>query len=273
MADFHQKTAVITGAASGIGAALATQLASRGANLALADIDAKGLEQLTEKLSRYDCHITCHSVDVSSRQAVTDMAAEIAQHHSSIDYLFNNAGVSVNDLAETISYEDFEWIMNINFWGVVNGVKAFLPYLRQAEQAHIINVASIFSMLAFPTQSSYNASKFAVRGFTESLHQELAEDGIRVSCVCPGGVKTNIVRNSRYQPRKKDAPSNQSLIDTFDQIAELSPDQAAEAILKGVVKNKLLILVGKDARMMAWLQRLFPSSYFRWLAKAIDVVT
>jgi short-subunit dehydrogenase len=273
MQSFINKTAVITGAASGIGAALANKLAASGANIALVDIDKEGLDKIAASLSEYGSKVSCHVVDVASKEQVAALADEVASIHQQIHLLFNNAGVSVNDLAENTSYEDFEWVMNINFWGVVNGVKAFLPYLRQVDDAHIINVASIFGIVAFPTQSSYNASKFAVRGYTEALYQELDDSPINVSCVCPGGVKTNIVKSSRYQPRTDTAPSNEQLIKKFDAMVSLTAEGAADQILAGVKKNKLRIIVGKDAAMMAWLSRLFPDTYFRWLAKAISTIT
>jgi len=179
--------------------------------------------------------------------------------------VFNNAGVSVTNTVEKLSYDDFEWLMNINFWGVVHGTKAFLPYLRKVDEAHIINTSSIFGVVAFPSQGAYNASKFAVRGFTEALRQELAGTHIGVSCVQPGGVKTNIVKTSRYYATDNEAPTKDEMTRSFEQLAALTPRDAAMQILRGVENNRGRVLVGKDAKLLAWIQRLFPESYARRL--------
>ena len=182
-----------------------------------------------------------------------------------MNLVFNNAGVSVTNTVEKLSYDDFEWLMNINFWGVVHGTKAFLPYLRLVDEAHIINTSSIFGVVAFPSQGAYNASKFAVRGFTEALRQELAGTHIGVSCVQPGGVKTNIVKTSRYYAADNEAPTKEEMTRSFEQLAALTPHDAAMQILRGVENNRGRVLVGKDAKLLAWIQRLFPENYARRL--------
>ena len=203
---------------------------------------------------------------MADRQAVEGWARETAERFGRVNYIFNNAGVSVTGNVDVLQPDDFHWLMNINFWGVVHGTQAFLPYLRAANQAHVVNTASVFGIIAVPSQSAYNASKFAVRGFTEALRQELADSHIGVSCVCPGGVKTNIVKRSRYTPRDNAAPTLDTMAATFEELADLTPDQAADIILRGVLRNRARILVGKDAQAIGVLHRLMPVNYPRVLA-------
>jgi NAD(P)-dependent dehydrogenase (short-subunit alcohol dehydrogenase family) len=185
MRDFRGRVAAITGAGSGMGRALALELAARGCAVAIADVVPAGLDETDRLLAERGAARSTHVVDVADRRAVEAFAADAAREHGCVNLLFNNAGVSVTNSAERLSYADFEWLMNINFWGVVHGTKAFLPYLRQVDAAHIVNTSSIFGVIAVPSQSAYNASKFAVRGFTEALRQELADTHIGVSCVLP----------------------------------------------------------------------------------------
>lgn len=261
---FEDKVAAITGAGSGMGQALAIALAGCGCSVAIADVNQAGLQETATKLPA-QAKVSTHEVDVADREQVERFAADVAAQHGKINLVFNNAGVSVTDTAAHMSYEDFEWLMNINFWGVVYGSKAFLPYLEQTDEAQIINTASIFGVISAPTQSAYNASKFAVRGFTYALREELRDTHIGVSCVQPGGVKTNIVRASRFTSTDNATETKDELIDRFESVARLSPKQAAEQILKGVLKNKAQILVGKDAMLLALLERMFPVSYRRIL--------
>jgi short-subunit dehydrogenase len=178
--------------------------------------------------------------------------------------------VSLTDTAEHMSLEDFEWLMNINFWGVVYGTRAFLPFLREQTEAHIVNTSSIFGVIALPTQSAYNASKFAVRGYTYSVRQELADSHIGVSCVQPGGVKTNIIANSRFVPTDNESATKEEFVQQFDTMAGLTSEQAAELILKGVRKNKAQILVGRDAKIAALIERILPIGYQKLLGKMLD---
>lgn len=263
------QVAAVTGAGSGMGRALARRLVSSGCHVAISDVDEEGLagtQKQLEEIKHDSVQVLSTRVDVSDRSAVEAWAADTATRLSRVNYVFNNAGVSVTGNVEALRLEDFEWLMNINFWGVVHGTQAFLPYLQAAHHGHVVNTASIFGIIAVPTQSAYNASKFAVRGFTEALRQELADSHIGVSCVCPGGVKTNIVKRSRYVPADNAAPTLESMAASFEELAGLTSDQAADIILQGMLKNKARILVGKDAQAIAWINRLLPVSYPKVLA-------
>jgi len=202
-----------------------------------------------------------HQLDVADRLAVEAFAAEVVQTHGAVHAIFNNAGVTVVDSVENQSYEDFSWLMNINFWGVVYCTRAFLPYLKQVDEAHIINISSVFGLLSMPMQSAYNSSKFAVRGFTESLKMEMAGSHIQVSCVHPGGIKTSIARNSRMNEKTLGGTTPEKMTTDFETMARTTAEQAAAVILKGVSKNKRRILVGTDAKIMSLITRLFPGSY------------
>jgi len=266
MKNFRDKVAAITGAGSGMGRALALELASRGCAVAIADIGQTTLNETEALLHQTNVKVSSHLVDVADRAAMERFAADVVHIHGKVNLVFNNAGVSVSNTVEKLSYDDFEWLMNINFWGVVYGTKAFLPYLKQVDEAHIVNTSSIFGVVAFASQSAYNASKFAVRGFTEALRQELADTHIGVSCIQPGGVKTNIVKTSRYYAADNEAPTKEELTQTFEQMAALTPHDAALQILRGVERNRGRVLVGRDAQFLGWMQRLFPESYPQLLA-------
>lgn len=267
MKSFKYKVAAITGAGSGIGRALALALSEQGCHVALSDIDEKGLLE-TVNLIHSGVNVTHHIVDVSKREAVYDWAEQIVADHGQVNMIFNNAGVALGDTVENISYEDFEWLMNINFWGVVYGTKAFLPHLEASGDGHIINISSLFGLVGMPTQSAYNAAKFAVRGFTESLQEELSVAGscVHAISVHPGGIKTNIARNSRVGVVSMNGDqeldhNKEYFAERFDQIARTSPKSAASTILKGIRKNKLRVLIGPDALVMDGMQRLLPESY------------
>ena len=266
MRDFKGKVAAITGAASGMGRALAVALARRGCHVAVADVQG---DELAETCKRVQCAagINCstHIVDVADRAAVEAFAADVVGEHGRVNLIFNNAGVDVTATVEDMSYADFEWLVNINFWGVVHGTKAFLPYLRQAGKGHVINTSSLFGLMSVPTQSAYHAAKFAVKGFTDSLRLELADSDIGVSCVMPGGVRTNIVRNARFRISDNEAPTQEEIVQRFESRAGLSSEEAADWILRGVQRNKARILVGRDAQVAAFLLRLFPVSYLDFL--------
>ena len=266
ISDLNQAVAAVTGAGSGIGRALAVALAKRNTHLALADIDGDRLEETAGAVPS-GVRVSTHIVDVADRGAVAAFADQVIEEHGQVNLVFNNAGVTVADSTEDILFEDFEWLMGINFWGVVNGCKAFLPYLQQVEEAAIVNTSSIFGTISVPMQSAYNASKFAVRGFTYSLRQELMDTHISVSCVQPGGVKTNIARDSRSLMMSNDKEAHANLAAEFDRIARLQPDQAAEQIIRGVLAGKPQILVGRDAKALALLERLMPTGYHRLLAR------
>lgn len=253
--------AAITGAGSGIGRALAIRLAEQGADLALADIAEANLNATLRSLEHTEAKVSTRLLDVSDRAAVVDWAQEVVASFGHVNMIFNNAGVTVVDNVENISIENFRWLMDTNFWSQVHCTQAFLPYLKQAHRAHIINTSSIFGVVAAANQAAYNASKFAVRGFTEALQQELAETHIKVSCVLPGGVKTNIVGNARYYVRDNESVNQEEATERFKQNAGLQPEQAADIILKGIDGGESHILVGRDAKMLALAQRLAPTGY------------
>jgi NADP-dependent 3-hydroxy acid dehydrogenase YdfG len=273
MKNFNTKVAAITGAGSGMGRALAQSLARQNCHVAISDINVEGLQETADSLSDSNVTVSQHPLDVSDKLAVKQFAADVVSQHGQVNMIFNNAGVSVTDSCEHMTYDNFEWLMNINFWGVIHGTRAFLPFLQKVDEAHIINTSSIFGTIALPSQSAYNASKFAVRGYTYALRQELADTHIGVSCVQPGGVKTNIVKTSRYVPKDNDSPTVEEAAKEFESIAGLTSEQAAEIILTGVRKNKTQILVGRDAKFIALLERIAPIGYQRllkrWLADPI----
>lgn len=256
----YGKTAVITGAASGIGRALAQELAKNKCQLALADQDLVGLEKLKQDLALPSEQCLIYQLDVSDEQAVMDFAQAVADHYQAADLLFNNAGISLVDHGATQSSRDLSRVMDVNFWGVVYGCTAFIPLMEKSNSAHIINVSSLFGLISVPSQTAYNASKFAVRGYSESLSMDLMDTPIRVSCVHPGGVKTNIVRNTKVNTDSM-MTSHQDVIDRFEKLATTTAKQAAQQILKGVNHNKRRILVGRDAKIVDMVARLFPASY------------
>ncbi len=266
--NFTNKVAAINGAGSGMGRALAESLASRGCHVAISDVDEKGLAATAERLgSSTSVKVSSHLVNVAERQQVEQFARDTVAEHGKVNMIFNNAGVSLTDSVEHMKYEDFEWLMNINFWGVVYGSKAFLPYFHDVDEAQVINTSSIFGVIAVPSQSAYNASKFAVRGFTYAMRQEHIETNIGVSCVQPGGVKTNIVKSSRYVTPDNTAPTKEEFITRFEEMANLTSEQAAEQILRGVLANKAQILVGRDAKTAAVVERIAPVGYQRIFSK------
>lgn len=274
MKTFTKKVAAITGAGSGIGQALAIQLASQGCHLALSDVDAKGLEETLKRLGNINIKVTTHIVDVAKREEVYQYAEDVISAHGQVNLVINNAGVALGETVENMSYDDFEWLMNINFWGVVYGTKAFLPYLKQSNDGHIVNISSIFGIIAVPTQSAYNAAKFAVRGFTESLREELEIEAscVSASSVHPGGIKTNIARNSRVGDIASVSSSDkEAAASQFEKIARTTPLEAADIILAGVKNNHRRILVGRDSVVIDLLQRVAPSGYQRILESGIKL--
>ena len=263
----NKSVAVITGAASGIGRALAVRLAEEKiAGIAISDVNENGLNETAEMIKKLDVPVSAHVVDVSKLEEVERFKNEVLARHNRITHLINNAGVGLLGTFEHISLEDFEWLMSINFWGVVYGCKTFLPVLREQERAHIINLSSVFGFIAPPEQTAYCASKFAVRGFTESLRHELAETNVRVSSVHPGGIKTNIARNSRLGEKTPEEYKEQGA-KFFDQVAQTSADRAADVIVKGIKSENPRILIGKDAHAISYIHRIFPKSYLRIFEK------
>ncbi|MFM0301218.1 SDR family NAD(P)-dependent oxidoreductase [Paraburkholderia sediminicola] len=266
MKNFEGKVAAITGAGSGMGRTLAIELARRGCHLALSDINEIGLVQTMNECVVYGVRVTVQQLDVADRAAVFSWARQVSEDHGRINLIFNNAGVSLAAAAETARIEDFEWIMGINFWGVVHGTQAFLPYLRASGDGHVINTSSLFGIIAMPTQGTYNASKFAVRGYTEALRMELELEGVSVSatCVHPGGVATNIATASRVDDSIQlltglDADAHRRQANRL--INATQPDDAARQILAGVERNARRVLIGSDARRADRIARLLGSAY------------
>jgi len=264
METFEDKVAAITGAGSGIGRSLARELAGRGAHLALCDIDEDGLAETVALCEGSGVKVTSQRVDVADRAAVEAWADRVVAEHGRVNLVFNNAGVACGATVEGVSYEDFEWLMNINFWGVVYGTKAFLPHLVASGDGHIVNMSSVFGLISVPAQSAYNSSKFAVRGFTDALRMELeaARNGVSATTVHPGGVKTNIARNARMD----EAVMGRDAAD-FDKIAMTTPDKAARLILAAVQKNKRRVLIGPDAKFIDFVSRLPAGLYQSVLAR------
>ena len=269
--------AAVTGAASGIGRALAMELAARGCDLALADRDEGGLQALAADIAKAQSgtqarKVTLHRVDVGEPEQIEAFAQAALSAHPALNILINNAGVALFGNFTEIDQAQMDWLMNINFWGVVHATRAFLPRLSRQPEAHIVNLSSIFGIIAPPGQTAYAASKFAVRGFSESLRHELqaAKSPVRLSVVHPGGVATAIARNSRTGVGMTDNARRVESIERFETVARTTPAAAAQRILKGIEKNQLRILIGKDARVVDLLQRLWPSSYWAPLARQIE---
>lgn len=264
MKSLNNKVAVVTGAGSGIGRALALQLADEGAYLALSDVNESGLEETkTLILNRLpkDQHrrIKHYLLDVADKDAVYKHADEVVEDFGKVNLIFNNAGVALSAKICEVEMKDFEWLMDIDFWGVVYGTQAFLPKLIASGEGHIVNISSVFGLISVPKQGTYNAAKFAVRGYTEALRQELKLDNIPVgvSCVHPGGIKTDIARNARIGSNE-----NRQLTDSsFDKAAQTTPSKAANIIIKGVKNNKARILVGPDAHVIHFLSQVLGSKY------------
>ena len=271
MRDLKGKIVVITGAGSGIGRSLALGFAGRGARLALADLNTGALEETAAHCRAQAGEVRTYPLDVSDRESVYAFADAVRADFEGADVVINNAGVALSETVENMAYDDFEWVMNINFWGVVYGTKAFLPLLRQAPEAYIVNISSVFGLIGVPTQAAYNASKFAVRGFTEALRQELAGSTVRAICVHPGGIKTNIARNARFYKSVDGSLDRDSAVADFDKIARTTADEAANVIIDAVRHDRRRVLIGNDARLIDWMQRLLPSGYTRILNAALGM--
>jgi short-subunit dehydrogenase len=273
MTAINGSAAVVTGAASGIGRALALELAARGCDLALADRDEAGLLEVATEISRDGKRkVTTHRVDVGEPGQIQEFAAAATAAHPKLNIVVNNAGVALLGQFNEVEQAQMDWLFNINFWGVVHATRAFLPHLARQPAAHIVNLSSIFGIIAPPGQTAYSAAKFAVRGFSESLRHELAmaKSPVRLSVVHPGGVATNIVRNSRIGTGVTDNARRADSIDRFDAMAITAPVAAAQRIVVGIEKNQPRILIGNDARFMDLLQRFLPGTYWSIMAKKLE---
>ena len=266
MKSFKNKVAAITGAASGMGRTLAVELASRGCHLALSDVNTTELAKTAELAGVHGVKVTIAKLDVANRDDVFAWADQVARDHGRVNLIFNNAGVSLTVPVESCKISDFEWIMGINFWGVVHGTQAFLPHLRASGDGHIINTSSLFGLMSIPSQGTYNASKFAVRGYTECLRMELEMEGASVSatCVHPGGIATNIAMAGKIDPAMEKVTGvsvEQQKRRANKLINVTTAHSAALQILSAVEKNHRRVLVGPDARFLDKLVRLLGASY------------
>ncbi|NKY30292.1 SDR family NAD(P)-dependent oxidoreductase [Nocardia gamkensis] len=261
-AYFKNKVCVITGAGSGIGRALAVNLARRGAKLALSDIDVDGLAETTRRCEQLGAQVKSDRLNVVEREAVILYADAVKAHFGTVHQVYNNAGIAHHGEIIRSEYKDFERVMDVDFWGVVNGTKAFLPMVIESGDGHIVNVSSLFGLIAIPGQSAYNAAKFAVRGFTESLRQEMlvARHPVKVTCVHPGGIKTAVARNATYT----EGIDSKSAASMFDKkLAIHTPEMAAQTITEGVRKGHGRVLIGWEAKLLDLFVRVTASGYQR----------
>jgi NADP-dependent 3-hydroxy acid dehydrogenase YdfG len=267
MDGFAGKVAVVTGAGSGIGQALAIELARSGAKLAISDVDLEGLADTEERLRAIGAPVRSDRLDVTEREAVLAYADTVKEHFGTVNQIYNNAGIAFTGDIEVSQFKDIERVMDVDYWGVVNGTKAFLPHLIASGDGHVVNISSIFGLFSVPGQAAYNSAKFAVRGFTEALRQEMIVAGhpVKVTTVHPGGIKTAIARNMTAA----EGLDKEELAQTFDKkLASTSPQKAARIILDGVRKNKARVLVGPDAKVLDLIVRLTGSGYQRLVAAA-----
>jgi short-subunit dehydrogenase len=268
MNPFEAKVAVITGAGSGIGRALAVNLAEKGAKLALSDIDTEGLAETVRQAQALGADVRSDRLNVAEREAVMAYAEAVVTHFGEVHQIYNNAGIAYNGDVENSEFKDIERIIDVDFWGVVNGTKAFLPHVIASGDGHIINISSLFGLIAVPGQSAYNAAKFAVRGFTEALNQEMfvAKHPVKVTCVHPGGIKTAVARNATVAIDQ----NAQTFAEFFDKwLAIHSPEMAAETIIDGVRKGRARVVIGWEAKALDVLARIMGPSYQRIIAKAV----
>lgn len=267
MKDLKDKVVVVTGAGSGIGRALAVQLSAQGARLALNDWNEELLIQTRELISAHTAVFT-KAFDVGDSAAFFAFAQEVAQHFGQIDVLINNAGIAHEPKqTEAISLEEYEKIVKVNLWGVIYGTRAFLPFLKDRKQASLVNISSIFGVVGQPLQSAYVTSKFGVRGFTEVLRNELVGSSVRVTCVHPGGIRTNIIRHIETEQGER----REKFAQSFEKMAKTSPQEAARQIITAIHKKKRRLLIGRDALIMDILARLFPSFYHKIIYRNFDV--
>lgn len=267
--ELSGRTALVTGAGGGIGRALAQALARRGCHLALADIDADALAETARALSQGvspGLRISRHRLDVADREAVAALPAAIRAVHPGLDLLVNNAGVALGGTFDQVAEADFEWLIGINFWGVVRMTRAFLPLLRESPDARIVNLSSLYGLIAPPGQTAYAASKFAVRGFSHALAHELAGSTVGVTVVHPGGVATRIADSARLPAdiAPEEGARGRALANSY---LKLAPERAAEIILQAVERRRARVLVGTDARILALLERLMPAAYWPVLTR------
>jgi NADP-dependent 3-hydroxy acid dehydrogenase YdfG len=264
MQGFAGKVAVVTGAGSGIGQALAIELGRSGASLAISDVDTEGLKATEDRLSAIGARVKADRLDVTERERFLLYADEVKDHFGKVNQIYNNAGIAFTGDVDVSPFKDIERVMDVDYWGVVNGTKAFLPHLIASGDGHVINISSVFGLFAVPGQAAYNSAKFAVRGFTEALRQEmiLARQPVKVTTVHPGGIKTAIARNATAA----EGVDSAHLAEWFDtKMARTSPERAAQIILEAVAKNKARVLVGTDAKILDAFVRITGPGYHKVL--------
>ncbi|SEK26465.1 SDR family NAD(P)-dependent oxidoreductase [Rhodococcus maanshanensis] len=271
MSEFAGRVAVVTGAGSGMGRTLALGLARRGARLAVSDVDTDGLAATVALLEELGADVRSDRLDVSERESVLRYADAVVEHFGVVNQVYNNAGIAFSGTILESEFKDIERVVDVDYWGVVNGTKAFLPHLIESGDGHVINTSSLYGILALPRQSAYNSAKFAVRGFTESLRLEMLAGGhpVRVTCVHPGGVKTNVANNAGHAGPTKDEAET-ALYN--EKLLRMSPEKAAEIILDGVAKNRARVLVGGDARGLDLMVRVLGSWYQRPMLEVLKRV-
>ncbi len=268
MRTLEDKVVVITGAGSGIGRALAVDLARRGSLLAISDVDDEGLARTVDLVKGAGAkEVRSDHLDVADRAAFTAYAAAVAEHFGRVNVVVNNAGVALAGDFADLEYSDMDWIVGINFWGVVHGTKEFLPHLIASGDGHVVNISSLFGLISMPGQSAYNATKYAVRGMTEALREEMLIAGhpVGVTAVHPGGIKTAIARNARVSTHE-DKTQTAKLFD--EKLARMTPERAAEIIVRGILRNQARVLVGIDAHALHHFAKLTGSRYQDVVARA-----
>jgi NADP-dependent 3-hydroxy acid dehydrogenase YdfG len=255
MQGFAGKVAVVTGAGSGIGQALGIELGRSGAKVAISDVDLEGLAYTEQQLKAIGAPVKTDRLDVTEREAFLAYAEAVNEHFGKVNQVYNNAGIAFTGDIEVSQFKDIERVMDVDFWGVVNGSKAFLPYVIASGDGHIVNVSSVFGLFSVPGQAAYNAAKFAVRGFTEALRQEMTLAGhpVAVTTVHPGGIKTAIARNATTA----EGLDSDQLAKLFDKrLARTTPRRAAHVILDAVRKKKARVLIGTDAKVLDLMVRV-----------------
>lgn len=279
MKSFDNKVAAITGAGSGIGRALALQLAEEHCHLALSDINLDSVKETAEMAKKKGVKVVATKLDVADKKAVEAWANKTQEEFGKVNLIFNNAGVAQAGTVSETSMEDYEWLMGINFWGVLYGTKAFLPLLKQSGEGHVVNISSIFGLFSQPGMSAYNASKFAVRGLTESLRQELDLEkcGVSATSIHPGGIRTNIAKNARMDESMSQVAGGDTTADAlrnkFDEfLLRTTPEKAAQVILSGVKRNARRVLIGADASAVDTMQRLLPQGYQKIVSTSMKLL-
>lgn len=264
------KVVAITGAATGIGRALAAQLASMDAVVAMADVNEEELTLSAENIEKQGGKVSRHVVDVSDRKAVHEFADNVIARHGAVDVVINNAGVALGKVSiEQLEYDELEWVMGVNFWGVIHGSKAFLPHLLKRPEANIVNMSSSLGLVSAGKVAAYAASKFAVRGFTEGLRQDLWNTKVAVTVVFPGAIRTGVNRKSRQPKGGNPDDFTEEALRRFEKKAQTTPERAAEKIIKAIQSNAARVLIGRDVRVLDWMARFRPASYDKFIRKHV----